>query len=240
LPDNNVTTTKPSTSLLSRSRGALAAFSRSSLLLGLLGAANVAAVFGSAPENPTALATPAVPRAMALASVTISLTWDANLETDLAGYKVYWGTAPRTYKTPPTTIDKSKPSYSFVGFTTGTYYFAVTAFNTAGQESGYSNEVASTILPTPPTYQAPVTGPIAYDATTNSVRMMWKTDVPATTRIEYQYTGGPFVSLVIDRVAVTDHYVRITGLSSNKVYSYSVYNLVGTTETKATGTFKTQ
>ena len=70
----------------------------------------------------------------------VSLAWDANVETDLAGYKVYWGTASRTYGT-PVTIGLIT-TYTVTGLPPGhTYYFAVTAFNDSGLESGYSNEV---------------------------------------------------------------------------------------------------
>lgn len=75
---------------------------------------------------------------------SVTLEWDANTETDLAGYKVYFGTASRTYGT-PITLGKVT-TYTVTGLTPGvTYYFAVTAYNTAGLESGFSNEVSATI-----------------------------------------------------------------------------------------------
>jgi len=75
---------------------------------------------------------------------SVTLEWDANTESDLAGYKVYYGTASRTYGT-PITLGKVT-TYTVTGLTPGTtYYFAVTAYNTAGLESGYSNEVFATI-----------------------------------------------------------------------------------------------
>jgi hypothetical protein len=75
---------------------------------------------------------------------SVTLEWDANTESDLAGYKVYFGTASRTYGA-PITLGKVT-TYTVTGLTPGTtYYFAVTAYNTAGLESGYSNEVSATI-----------------------------------------------------------------------------------------------
>ena len=83
-------------------------------------------------------------------ALDITLQWNANTETDLAGYMVY-------YKT-----ETSGPSYDGtgafegnspidVGDTTGitlhgldedvVYFFAVTAYNTDQLESGFSNEV---------------------------------------------------------------------------------------------------
>jgi hypothetical protein len=74
----------------------------------------------------------------------VTLAWDANSETDLAGYKVYYGTASRTYGTP--IIIGTQTTYTVTGLAPGTYYFAVTAYNTSSLESGFSNEVTATIV----------------------------------------------------------------------------------------------
>ena len=88
----------------------------------------------------------------AITAFGVTLQWDANAETDLVGYKVFWGTASRTYGA-PVTLGKVT-TYKVEGLTTpGVYYFAVTAFNAAG-ESGYSNEVV--LQPGPPGQQAPL------------------------------------------------------------------------------------
>jgi hypothetical protein len=83
-------------------------------------------------------------------ALDITLQWDPNTETDLAGYKVYYN------------IETSGPSYNGTGAVEGnspidvgnvtqftlhgldedvTYFFAVTAYNTGQLESGFSNEV---------------------------------------------------------------------------------------------------
>jgi fibronectin type 3 domain-containing protein len=68
------------------------------------------------------------------------LAWDPNSESDLAGYRLHIGTESRTYdrqidvgNDTTYTVDELQPGQ--------TYYFAVTAHNTAGAESDYSNEV---------------------------------------------------------------------------------------------------
>lgn len=59
--------------------------------------------------------------------------------TDLAGYKVYYRTASSSYS--QGTDVSNTLTYTFNNLTDGvTYYFTVTAYNTAGDESGYSNE----------------------------------------------------------------------------------------------------
>lgn len=84
----------------------------------------------------------------ALAAGKAILTWDANTEPDLAGYKVYFGTASKKYGSP---IDVGKVTTKTIEpLQDGTYFFAVTAYDTSGNESGFSNEVSKTIDSTPP------------------------------------------------------------------------------------------
>jgi len=73
----------------------------------------------------------------------ITLLWDANSEANLSGYKVYYGTASRTYLAP--IVLAKQTAYTFTGLAPGTYYFAVTAYDTSGSESDFSNEVFRTI-----------------------------------------------------------------------------------------------
>ena len=78
---------------------------------------------------------------------TISLAWDAvttNADgstcTDLAGYKIYYGTASGQYGTPKDVGNIT--TYDLTGLTAGqTYYIVTTAYDTSNNESSYSNEV---------------------------------------------------------------------------------------------------
>ena len=75
--------------------------------------------------------------------------WDANTETDLAGYKIYISTTqggPYTavFDIPLDTLsDPTKPEYIFdhTNRSVGNYYVVVTAYDEGNLESGYSNEV---------------------------------------------------------------------------------------------------
>jgi PKD repeat protein len=82
----------------------------------------------------------------------VSLAWDPSSSSNLAGYRLYYGQASQTYTSH---IDVGlQTSYTITGLTDGqTYYFAATAYDLAGIESTFSNEV-STTLPTSTT--APV------------------------------------------------------------------------------------
>src|SRR5256712_13296016 len=90
----------------------------------------------------------------------VTLAWDPNTETDLSGYKLYYGPASGSY---PSSVDVGNlTSYTLSGLLEGRiYYFAVTACNLSLGESGFSNEVSKALADvTPPTVSltAPVTG----------------------------------------------------------------------------------
>jgi len=78
---------------------------------------------------------------------TVTLGWNANTETDLAGYKLYYGNSPRTQRAYTQTVpinNKSAVTWQLT-LPAGVYYFGLTAFNLAGNESGFSNEVMAEI-----------------------------------------------------------------------------------------------
>ncbi|MFA6974129.1 MAG: fibronectin type III domain-containing protein [Parcubacteria group bacterium] len=85
------------------------------------------------------------------ANGTATLTWSANAELDLAGYRIYYGTTKRTAVCPAggyaSKIDAGKAtSYTVNGLTEGqTYYFSTTSYDTSGNESCFSSEVTKTI-----------------------------------------------------------------------------------------------
>lgn len=85
----------------------------------------------------------------------LKVVWDPNSENDLAGYKVYYGSASQNYTN---VIDAgTNNEYTINSLTAGaTYYFAVTAYDTAGNESDFSVEVQGTVATsdfTPPQIQ---------------------------------------------------------------------------------------
>jgi len=84
-------------------------------------------------------------------AIEVTLQWDANTDPDLSGYMVYYDTdSGPPYEGNGSTEDDSPINVGNVtGFTvTGlddsqTYYFAVTAYDNEGLESGYSIEVST-------------------------------------------------------------------------------------------------
>lgn len=79
-------------------------------------------------------------------AANVTVQWNANTETDLAGYKLYIGTASGVYGTPIAIATQT--TYTFTNLPAGTYYIAVTAYNAGGLESGFSNEVSSAVVAT--------------------------------------------------------------------------------------------
>ncbi|MBM4162677.1 MAG: hypothetical protein FJ217_16475, partial [Ignavibacteria bacterium] len=76
----------------------------------------------------------------------VTLRWSKNSESDFLRYRIYGGTSPNpTTKIDSTTGGIGDTSKVISGLTNGTqYYFRVRAVDSAGKESGYSNEVSVT------------------------------------------------------------------------------------------------
>ena len=82
----------------------------------------------------------------------VKLQWDANTESDLAGYRLY---QKADSVVPPFTKVQDLPKGTTTADVTGldsahSYSFAVTAYNTAGLESAYSNIVTIPAAPMAP------------------------------------------------------------------------------------------
>ena len=92
-------------------------------------------------------------RVVATATGSATLTWnpptqntDGTPLSNLAGYKVYWGTSQNNYSSSVTVNNAGLSSYVVDQLTPATWYFAVTALNVAGDESGFSNVASKQVL----------------------------------------------------------------------------------------------
>ena len=70
----------------------------------------------------------------------LTLEWDANVEQDLAGYIVHYGTSSRDYMYDVDVGEETSCTISNL-YSGTTYYFAVTAYDLDGNESGHSAEI---------------------------------------------------------------------------------------------------
>jgi len=76
----------------------------------------------------------------------VGLAWDPVTAPNLAGYRIYYGTAPGAYIQPlGQGLNASAPAYTVTNLQPGKYYFAVTAYDMSNIESGFSNEVSKSI-----------------------------------------------------------------------------------------------
>ena len=77
-------------------------------------------------------------------AASLLITWKANTDADLAGYKVYYGTQSGTYGT---VADVQKAtSYSINNVQSGlTYYVTVASYDNSGNESSKSTEQSAYI-----------------------------------------------------------------------------------------------
>ena len=84
-------------------------------------------------------------------SGNVSLSWtaptsntDGTALTDLAGYKIYYGTSSTNLNT-MVTVSNGSTNYVIEGLTAGTWYFAISSYTTVGTESALSNVVSKTV-----------------------------------------------------------------------------------------------
>lgn len=74
---------------------------------------------------------------------SVALAWDSNSEPDLAGYRIHYGTAAVPYGN---LVDVTTTSATISNLVNGvTYTFAVTAYDTSGNESVYSEPLSYTM-----------------------------------------------------------------------------------------------
>lgn len=148
-----------------------------------------------------------------------SLSWtaptthtDGTPLTDLAGYKVHIGSASRQYDQK---LDVGKATNYTVSNLTdgGTYYFAVTAYNSSGVESTYSNEASKTFAALPATHV--ITATAGSGGTITAI---------GNSKINVASSG----STVITSVTVND--------GANQAFSIAAASGYGITDVKVNGT----
>jgi VCBS repeat-containing protein len=108
-------------------------------------ASNESGYSNEASATPTDSTPPAAPSGLSATAGDgqVSLDWNDNSEPDLANYRVYRSTTSGSGYSQIASPGSS--AYTDSGVTNGTtYYYVVTALDTASNESGYSNEASAT------------------------------------------------------------------------------------------------
>lgn len=83
-----------------------------------------------------------------------TFSWLPNTETDLAGYKIHYGAESGVYTTTvdcglPETNAEGRVAYTVPDTPTENTFYVATAYDTAGQESGYCAEISDNAPPDP-------------------------------------------------------------------------------------------
>ncbi len=166
------------------------------------------------------------------------LSWDANSESDLSGYKVYFGTSSGNYGTPVNVGDTT--SHTISDLSDGTYYFAVTALDTSGNESGFSNEVSKTFS-TSDTTPPVISGLLIDNITTTGATIAWTISEPANGQIEYGLTTSYGSFSTFEANALTFHSQTLNSLSPSTTYHFKILSQdpAGNLTTSGDNTFTT-
>jgi len=95
--------------------------------------------------------TPVTSNQVNFGSATLSwtpptLNTDGSPLTDLASYKVYYGNESGNYHTSIQISNNGMTIYVVEHLTSNTYYFVMTAINSSGEESDFSNEASKQVL----------------------------------------------------------------------------------------------
>jgi Fibronectin type III domain len=117
---------------------------------GTTGSTTPATVADTAPTSgsaTSATAPPSTPTSSSVAFSWVPPTENSNGTpiTNLAGYKIHYGTASQDYTEVVAVSNPSLSRYVLDNLANGTYYFAITAYNSQGIESTLSGEISATV-----------------------------------------------------------------------------------------------
>ena len=124
---------------------------------------------------------------------SVTLAWDAMNDPTIAGFNLYYGVSSRSY-TNAVSVDNM-----YTGVVTGlvegvTYFFAVTASDTNGLESDFSNEISWTVIP--------------FNITYLGVRVEWWTNMAYISKQTFDlksFTNAPIPQFYRSFLVITNH-----------------------------------
>jgi fibronectin type 3 domain-containing protein/photosystem II stability/assembly factor-like uncharacterized protein len=153
-------------------------------------------------------------------SGTISLEWGKNVEPDLLCYRIYRGTSSNPTTKVDSATGSSDTSKTFTGLTNGTrYYFRVTAVDSTGNESGYSNETNAV-----PGDRIPPASPanlVVTDSSSKTITVKWRTSAETDFlryRIYRGISAAPTSEVDSTTAGITDTSRTFTGLTNGTRY----------------------
>jgi hypothetical protein len=112
----------------------------------------------------------------------VTFAWDQNTESNLAGYKIYYGNSSRKYTRSVDVKDRTATTCTISDLIEGqTYYFAATAYNNSLVQSDYSIEVSRTINAATTTISPITTTTSLQPRTTTTVRPITSSSTSSVT-----------------------------------------------------------
>lgn len=200
--------------------------------------AQASATTGSTQPPPTV---PGAPTGVTATGGTKQTTVSWSAVTGATSYNIYWSTSTGVTKTNGTKLAGVTSPAVHTGLTDGTtYYYIVTAVNSAGESAASVQVAATTLTPNPPpTAPASPTG-VSAAGGANQVTVSWSAVTGATSyNVYWSTSSGVTVATGTKIAGVTSPYVH-TGLSAGTAYYYVVtaVNSVGESaaSTQATAT----
>jgi subtilase family serine protease len=181
----------------------------------------------SPPASPTGLTAGA-------GNGTVTLSWTAS--PGATSYNVYRATTSGGEGSTPIKSGIATTTYTDTVTNGVTYYYEVSATNSAGT-SGPSGEVSAT--PVAPTLA--ITGGPTATVGNNSTQIQWTTNLAATSVVRYGTSSGSLTKTVSNSSLVTAHSLTLSSLSRRTTYYYQVSSTAGSaTVTSAVKSFRTQ
>ena len=142
---------------------------------------------------------------------SVSLKWDPNTDTEVTGAIVYYGNASRNYPYHTNLGNVTRATVN--GLQAGlTYYFAVTATNSAGLESDYSNEVSASIpedlTNSFPTISVMIPVDVGQGRSKTEDFVVWDTETPPGNLTVSATSANPLI--------IPDSNLKISGTNHNR------------------------
>lgn len=168
-------------------------------------------------------------------SGTVAISWTAS--SGATSYAVYRGTTAGGEDTVPFKTEITGTTYTDTTVTNGiTYYYKVSAANSAGTSS-LSNEASAT--PQAPSL-AITQGPTVSAGRTSAV-INWTTNAASSSVVAYGTTSSRLNQTVANSSLVTSHSLTLNSLSSRRTYYYKVSSSAGGVTVSSTiRSFRTQ
>ena len=169
---------------------------------------------------PDSLRPPSVPNNIRGTSSadTVLIEWDANVDSDLAGYILYRGKSIE-YFTDSIDVGNTT-SYLDTNVTNDTtYYYAVAAYDADGNKSGYSEIIKAT-----PTVRPETPRNISYRFDSNSILLNWETpDLDNISKVNiYRSATEDMASFKITSIDKSMNTYTDKNLTTGKTYYYAL------------------